>query len=107
MEISIQSVIQEMLFDNKARGLSKNTIIFREKTRKVFSVFFLYQNDILNISEIKPIHIKQYLVDRLECGYSETSVNAQLGIIRAFVCILCIVFNKEINMIDLANHINS
>ncbi|GAB1376428.1 hypothetical protein MASR1M48_12760 [Lactococcus petauri] len=67
----------------------------------------MYQNDILNISEIKPIHIKQYLVDRLECGYSETSVNAQLGIIRAFVCILCIVFNKEINMIDLANHINS
>ncbi len=41
MEISIQSVIQEMLFDNKARGLSKNTIIFREKTRKVFSVFFV------------------------------------------------------------------
>ena len=106
MEISIQSVIQEMLFDNKARGMSKNTIIFREKTLKVFSVF-LYQNEILNINEIKPIHIKQYLVDRLECGYSETSVNAQLGIIRAFVCILCIVFNKEINMIDLANHINS
>ncbi|AEU40821.1 hypothetical protein llh_8225 [Lactococcus cremoris subsp. cremoris A76] len=33
MEISIQSAIEEMLFDNKARGLSKNTIIFREKTR--------------------------------------------------------------------------
>ncbi|WP_181965404.1 hypothetical protein [Lactococcus petauri] len=49
MEISIQSAIQEMLFDNKARGLSKNTIIFREKTLKVFSVF-LYQNEILNIN---------------------------------------------------------
>jgi integrase/recombinase XerD len=82
MEISIQSAIQEMLFDNKARGLSKNTIVFREKTLKVFSVF-LYQNEILNINEIKPVHIKQYLVDRLECGYSETSVNAHLRAIRA------------------------
>ncbi|WP_338997674.1 site-specific integrase [Lactococcus formosensis] len=82
MEISIQSAIQEMLFDNKARGLSKNTIIFREKTLKVFSVF-LCQNDILNINEIKPIHVKQYLVNRLEYGYSETSVNAHLRDIRA------------------------
>ncbi|XJU39296.1 hypothetical protein LLHP_08065 [Lactococcus cremoris subsp. cremoris HP] len=57
MEISIQSAIQEMLFDNKARGLSKNTIIFREKTLRIFSVF-LCQNDILNINKIKPIHIK-------------------------------------------------
>ncbi|MDN6011929.1 MAG: tyrosine-type recombinase/integrase, partial [Lactococcus lactis] len=82
MEISIQSAIQEMLFDNKARGLSKNTIIFREKTLKIFSVF-LCQNYILNINEIKPIHIKQYLVDRLECGYSETTVNGHLRVIRA------------------------
>lgn len=82
MEISIQSAIQEMLFDNKARGLSKNTIIFREKTLRVFSVF-LCQNDILNINEIKAIHIKKYLVDRLECGYSETTVNGHLRVIRA------------------------
>lgn len=82
MEISIQSAIQEMLFDNKTRGLSKNTIIFREKTLKVFSVF-LCQNNILNINEIKSIHIKQYLVNRLEYGYSETSFNAHLRAIRA------------------------
>ncbi|MDM5143710.1 hypothetical protein ICE98_00781 [Lactococcus lactis] len=31
MGISIQSAIQEMLFDNKVRGLSKNTIIFEKK----------------------------------------------------------------------------
>ncbi len=41
MEISIQSAIQEMLFDNKARGLSKNTIIFREKNTKDFLCFFV------------------------------------------------------------------
>ena len=57
MEISIQSAIQEMLFDNKARGLSKNTIIFREKTLKVFSVF-LYQNEILNWTNVKYLDTK-------------------------------------------------
>ncbi|MGY3735341.1 site-specific integrase [Lactococcus taiwanensis] len=79
-------------FDNKARGLSKNTIIFREKTLKVFSVF-LCQNGILNINEIKSIHIKQYLVDRLEYGYSETSVNAHWRAIR----VLFAYFNEEIH----------
>ncbi|BAV02117.1 hypothetical protein [Lactococcus formosensis] len=57
MEISIQSAIQEMLFDNKARGLSKNKIIFREKTLKVFSVF-LYQNEILNWTNVKYLDTK-------------------------------------------------
>ncbi|MDM5143709.1 Tyrosine recombinase XerD [Lactococcus lactis] len=49
---------------------------------RVFSVF-LCQNDILNINKIKPIHIKKYLVGRLECGYSETTVNGHLRVIRA------------------------
>ena len=56
MEISIQSAIQEMLFDNKARGLSKNKIIFREKTLKVFSVF--YKNEILNWTNVKYLDTK-------------------------------------------------
>ena len=77
MEISIQSVIQEMLFDNKARGLSKNTIIFREKTLKVFSVF-LYQNDILNITQATDLYIDNYSFNLVEFYVKMGKTNRKL-----------------------------
>lgn len=73
--MELKMLIQEYLFDCRARELSPRTIHGYEK---LLRYFLEYANNVINIhmlQELKPIHIKQYIVSLQKRGCKPSYIN--------------------------------
>lgn len=73
--MELEMLIQEYLFDCRARELSLRTIHGYEK---LLRYFLEYANNVINIhmlQELKPIHIKQYIVSLQKRGCKPSYIN--------------------------------
>lgn len=79
----LEDLLEEMMFNDKARGLSAKTI---KKHQKLLTLFFkeLNRSGIYKVNDITPKDIRKFLIKKLEEGSSETYVNSHLRSIRAF-----------------------
>ncbi|MGY3765358.1 tyrosine-type recombinase/integrase [Vagococcus vulneris] len=83
IEISLAELLAEMELNDRSRGLTCRTIA---KNNKVLRMFFTYLDEhfgITKVSEVKPVHIKQFMVFKNDSGAAESYVNVFLRCIRA------------------------
>ncbi len=82
VKILLDDAVEEMLFNDEARGLSKNTI---DKHRKYLGMFTRFLNSIqINyIDEVEPRNIKIFMIKKYHEGSAESYVNTFLRSIRA------------------------
>lgn len=82
VKILLDDAVEEMLFNDEARGLSKNTI---GKHRKYLGMFTRFLNSIqINyIDEVEPRDIKKFMIKKFHEGSAESYVNSFLRSIRA------------------------
>ncbi|RSU00106.1 integrase/recombinase [Vagococcus vulneris] len=79
----LEDLLEEMMFNDKARGLLAKTI---KKHQKLLNLFFkeLNSDGVYKVKDITPKDIRKFLIKKLEEGSSETYVNNHLRSIRAF-----------------------
>lgn len=79
----MQELLEEMLFHDRARGLSQKTI---KKHRKFLKLFFEYLSNekIMYLDEISPTNIRSFMIGKLDEGKAESYINSHLRSIRAF-----------------------
>lgn len=81
--LALGELLEEMLFNEKARGISEKTI---KKHNKFLALFFKYLRT-ENINCLKDITVKSirsFLISKLDDGCAESYVNTHLRSIRAF-----------------------
>lgn len=81
--IEFNELLLEMELTDKARGLSAKTIKKNNKVLKMFFKFLSTEYGLDNISQVKPTHIKKFMVSKVEEGSAESYVNVFLRSIRA------------------------
>ncbi|EGP4928709.1 site-specific integrase, partial [Enterococcus faecium] len=79
----LEELLEEMLFNEKARGISQKTIKKHQKFLKLFFEF-LKKEQIYFIEDVTPKSIRQFMLHKLEEGCAETYVNSHLRSIRAY-----------------------
>lgn len=79
----LEELLEEMLFNEKARGISQKTIKKHQKFLKLF-FDFLKKEQIYFIEDVTPKSIRQFMLMKLEEGCAETYVNSHLRSIRAY-----------------------
>lgn len=78
----VDELLQELLFNDRARGISKKT---RDKHRKFLGLFITYleERNVTYIDDVTPKHIRGFMILKLEEGCAESYVNSHLRSIRA------------------------
>ncbi|MCO5417981.1 tyrosine-type recombinase/integrase [Enterococcus faecium] len=79
----LEELLEEMLFNEKSRGISQKTIKKHQKFLKLFFEF-LKKEQIYFIEDVTPKSIRQFMLMKLEEGCAETYVNSHLRSIRAY-----------------------
>lgn len=79
----LDELLEEMLFNEKARGISPKTI---KKHQKFLHLFFefLKKEQIYFLEDVTPKSIRQFMLMKLEESCAESYVNTHLRSIRAF-----------------------
>lgn len=81
-KILVEDAIEEMLFNDEARGLAVNTIEKHTKFLEMFRVF-LIEKQISYINEVEPRHIKAFMLFKYRSSLAESYINSFLRSIRA------------------------
>lgn len=86
--LKLVDLLEEMLFNDRARGLSLKTI---KKHRKFLNLFFefLLDKNIKYFDEVTVIHIREFMIIKLEEKKAESYINSHLRSIRA-LCKYCV-----------------
>ncbi|MBW9322009.1 integrase [Enterococcus casseliflavus] len=79
----LEELLEEMLFNEKARGISQKTIKKHQKFLKLFFEF-LKKEQIYFIEDVTPKSIRKFMLMKLEEGCAETYVNSHLRSVRAY-----------------------
>ncbi|MDB1680240.1 site-specific integrase [Enterococcus durans] len=77
-------LLEKMLYNEKARGISQETIKKHHKFLKRFFEF-LKKEQIYFLEDEKPKKIRQFMLHKLEEEYAEIYVNSHLRSIRAYI----------------------
>lgn len=79
----LEELLEEMLFNEKARGISQKTI---KKHQKFLNLFFefLKKEQIYFVEDVTPKSIRKFMLMKLEEGCAETYVNSHLRSVRAY-----------------------
>lgn len=81
-KILVKDTIEEMLFNDQARGLLEKTINKHRKFLKMFNEY-LVSFQVQYIDEVKPVHIKQFMIKKQKDSGAESYINSFLRSIRA------------------------
>lgn len=79
----LKDLVEEMSFNDRARGISPKTIKKHQKTLKLFFSFLREQN-VDSLSMVTVSHIRAFLIKNIEEGKAESYVNSHLRSVRAF-----------------------
>ncbi|MEG0619034.1 MAG: tyrosine-type recombinase/integrase [Bacilli bacterium] len=81
--LMLEELLEEMLFNEKARGISEKTI---KKHNKFLTLFFKYlrTENINYLNEVTVRSVRGFLISKLEDGCAESYVNTHLRSVRAF-----------------------
>lgn len=91
-------LIEEFILDCHIRNLSDRTI---ETYELNISVFWRWLNQTYNfqqITDIKKVHFKKFILSMMERGYKETYINTILKGLKAFYCYLSLEDYIELNV---------
>lgn len=83
LKITLEELLEEMLFNEKAKGISQKTLKKHEKFLNIFFKF-LEEKSIYFIDEVTPKKIRQFMLMKLEDKCAESYINTHLRSIRAF-----------------------
>ncbi|MGX6961100.1 tyrosine-type recombinase/integrase [Vagococcus xieshaowenii] len=77
-------LLEEFILDCQIRNLSKRTIETYEININIFWRWVNQSCDFQEVSEIKKIHFKRFVLSMLDKGYKETYINTILKALKAF-----------------------
>ncbi|CRH20175.1 Integrase/recombinase [Carnobacterium maltaromaticum] len=82
-KLTVEELLEEMLFSEKARGISAKTV---KKHQKFLNIFFnfLQKSDVYFLEDVTPKNIRQFMLVKMEDGCAESYINSHLRSIRAF-----------------------
>lgn len=84
-------LLQEFVFDCQARELSRNTIQNYKRQCQYLNNYLENELAIVNLEDVKPIHIKQFLVMMMNKGRKPQYIN---DLLKAFKCLYRYAFNE-------------
>lgn len=82
--LNLIELLDEFIFNEKARGISAKTLKKHQKVLKIFFEFLEETENTIYLNKVTPTKIKKFMVYKHEDGCAESYINTHLRSIRAF-----------------------